>query len=285
MNFSKKFGILALAMLMVLMMAVPAMAAEDPAKDQPKTTPAAELTPATTSGALGTDTTPAAVDTKTTPAAVDTTPAAVDTKDMKDAPDYAKVPAWAVQYMQYCFDKGYVKGDTLGNLNPNGDITRAEAVQTLYSMAGQPTNGAVKVTFTDITGKWYEKSASWAGSVGVYGSEENAVYDGDHKLTRAEMADLFYGYAKAQNKTTVEGGMAMKEAPDYDQVPAGSLEAMTFCYYADIMKGDTEGNLTPNATATRAQFCRMLQSLDEYMTKAETTTGGGVTTPTGGAVK
>ena len=50
--------------------------------------------------------------------------------------------------------------------------------------------------------------------------------------------------------------MAMKEAPDYDSIPAADLEGMTFCYYGKVMTGDQKGNLNPNGQLTRAEFAR-----------------------------
>ena len=50
----------------------------------------------------------------------------------------------------------------------------------------------------------------------------------------------------------------MREAPDYDQIPAWALEGMSFCYYAGVMKGDSQGCLNPNGTATRAELAQIL---------------------------
>ncbi|WP_195279361.1 tyrosine-protein phosphatase [Clostridium sp. J1101437_171009_A5] len=52
--------------------------------------------------------------------------------------------------------------------------------------------------------------------------------------------------------------MAMREAPDYDQIPSWALEGMSFCYYADILKGDSRGYLNPNGAAQRAELAQIL---------------------------
>ena len=54
--------------------------------------------------------------------------------------------------------------------------------------------------------------------------------------------------------------MAMKEAPDYDSIPAADLEGMTFCYYGKVMTGDQKGNLNPNGQLTRAEFAQVLKN-------------------------
>ena len=56
--------------------------------------------------------------------------------------------------------------------------------------------------------------------------------------------------------------MSMKEAPDYDAIPAWALEGMSFCYYAGLMTGDQNGNLNPTANAVRAELATVLMKFD-----------------------
>ncbi len=57
----------------------------------------------------------------------------VDTSGMamQEAPDYASIPADSLEGMTFCFYAGVMTGDQEGNLNPNGQLTRAEFAQVL----------------------------------------------------------------------------------------------------------------------------------------------------------
>ena len=52
---------------------------------------------------------------------------------MESAPDYASIPAENLEGMTFCFYAGVMTGDQKGNLNPDGQLTRAEFAQVLVN--------------------------------------------------------------------------------------------------------------------------------------------------------
>ena len=52
---------------------------------------------------------------------------------MESAPDYASIPAESLDGMTFCFYANVMTGDQAGNLNPNGQLTRAEFAQVLVN--------------------------------------------------------------------------------------------------------------------------------------------------------
>ena len=46
--------------------------------------------------------------------------------------DSEKISAWAVDYIKDCAQKGLIKGDNGGNVNPQSKMTRAEAVTVIW---------------------------------------------------------------------------------------------------------------------------------------------------------
>ena len=52
---------------------------------------------------------------------------------MEGAPDYASIPAESLDGMTFCFYANVMTGDQKGNLNPNGQLTRAEFAQVLVN--------------------------------------------------------------------------------------------------------------------------------------------------------
>ena len=58
---------------------------------------------------------------------------------MESAPDYATIPAESLEGMTFCFYAGVMTGDQKGNLNPTGQLTRAEFAQVLVNFGDLTT--------------------------------------------------------------------------------------------------------------------------------------------------
>ena len=168
---------------------------------------------------------------------------------------------WYAEAQAYVTDKGYMTGTDKG-FEPDGTVDRATVFQTLYNLEGKPTEGIEKAAFNDIEGKWFAPAAHWAGFTGVAAGDENGAFNGERAITRAEIATILARYAAGKGLASTEGGMSMKEAPDYDAIPAWALEGMSFCYYAGLMTGDQNGNLNPTANAVRAELATVLMKFD-----------------------
>ena len=168
----------------------------------------------------------------------------------------------------------YIK-DELGGVvgeqyaNPKGDgritilsataenTTRGAVYQALYELAGKPAV-TEKATFTDVEGKTYADAAAWAEDNGLTNGSGNGLFEGDRAITRAELATALGRYAELTGVTVEEGGMSMREASDYDQIPAWALEGMSFCYYGKLMAADSNGALNPNGAVLTTDLDQIL---------------------------
>lgn len=54
---------------------------------------------------------------------------------MKEAPDYATIPAESLGGMTFCYYGGIIKGDDAGNLTPMGQLTRAQMAQIMVNFS------------------------------------------------------------------------------------------------------------------------------------------------------
>ena len=165
--------------------------------------------------------------------------------------------AWYADAVSYVTAEGIMSGTGKTTFSPAATVTRGMVIQTLYNLAGAPAVDA-KTSFTDLDGKWYGTAAVWAEQEGLAAVPADKTFAGDRTITRAELAVLLSRYAALTGVSSEEGGMAMREAPDYDQIPSWALEGMSFCYYADILKGDSRGYLNPNGAAQRAELAQIL---------------------------
>ena len=174
-------------------------------------------------------------------------------------PDDVKTDVWYTDAVHYVIGEGIMVGAG-GKFNPSGTVTRATVIEMLYKLEGKPAEGLDKAAFNDLEGKWYSNSAHWAAFIGIVKGQADGGFHGDDVITRAELAQIIANYAKYAEITVDTTGMAMKEAGDYDKIPAEYLEGMTFCYYAKLMTGNQSGLLLPGDNLTRDALAQIMFS-------------------------
>lgn len=160
--------------------------------------------------------------------------------------------AWYADAVVNALEKNFLTGTGHGYFAPMGEVTRATLFQILYNMEEKPEAAAA---IADVAGKWYADAVDWAASAGLF---TGTSFGADAVITRAEVAKILADYAAYKGITVDTAGMAMKEAPDYETIPAEYLEGMTFCYYAGLMTGDQAHRLNPGSSLTRAELAQML---------------------------
>ena len=68
---------------------------------------------------------------------------------------------WAYPGIQYCVTHGIMGGMGDGTFAPTGTTTRAQIVQILYNLEGEPVVSGT-TPFTDLTANWYKPAILWA---------------------------------------------------------------------------------------------------------------------------
>ena len=92
---------------------------------------------------------------------------------------------------------------------------------------------------------------------------EHEISDGTKMtsaITREQMITMLYRFAKAQGMDTTQGGMAIREYEDFEEISAYAVEAMTWAVNTGLIRG-TGNRLLPKNTCTRAQAAMMLYRL------------------------
>ena len=158
---------------------------------------------------------------------------------------------WGAEAVDFAVSRELFAGTSATTFAPDTAMTRAMIVTVLARFEGVDTT-------TGST--WYEAGQQWA--------MENGVSDGtnmDASLTREQLATMFYRYAQSKGYDTTQGGMAIREYADFEQISDYAVEAMTWAVNTGLISGTSTTTLSPQGEATRAQVATILMRFIEGM--------------------
>ena len=180
--------------------------------------------------------------------------------DVADAARYAD----AVKYVS---ENGLMTGVSATEFAPDGTATRGQIVTILWRLAGSPVvNYAMR--YADVSGDaWYGEAVRWASAEGVVTGYSESSFAPDDAITREQLAAILYRYAKAQGQGFTGLWYFPLSFTDAGDVSSWADEAMHWCVMKGVLNGTSETELSPKATATRAQLAAILQRFCEKVTK------------------
>lgn len=158
---------------------------------------------------------------------------------------------WGAEAVAFASSRELFAGTSATTFAPDTAMTRAMIVTVLARFEGVDTT-------TGST--WYEAGQQWA--------MENGVSDGtnmDASLTREQLATMLYRYAQSKGYDTTQGGMAIREYADFEQISDYAVEAMTWAVNTGLISGTSTTTLSPQGLATRAQVATILMRFIEGM--------------------
>lgn len=168
--------------------------------------------------------------------------------------------AWYYDAVQYVTQRGLMTGVSDRQFAPNAILSRAQAVQILYALAGGPTVSASN-DFVDVNrGDWYADAVSWATANGVVSGMGKEMFGPNAPLTREQLALILYHYAQVAGYAPHQGGMAIQEFSDSASISGWALEAVQWAVNAGLISGTGDGMLDPDGTATRAQVAQIFMN-------------------------
>lgn len=163
------------------------------------------------------------------------------------------------------FERGLMYGAGMDTFDPIGGMTRAMAITVLYRMSGD--TGSYNNGFTDVgSGTWYENAAAWAAENGISGGVGGGRFAPDSGVTRQQLAVLLYNYAKHMGcDVSVGENTNILSYGDASKISDYACVALQWACAAGIMNGDTNGNLNPQGSATRAEFAAIIERFIELV--------------------
>ena len=168
---------------------------------------------------------------------------------------------WYEEAVRYAYFHNIMEGTSATTFVPNKSLTRAEAVQVLYNLEGQPTVSG-NVSFPDLVYEWYKPAIAWAEQTSVVDGYEDGTFRPDEPVTRQEFAQMLYNYAAYKGYDLSAKG-DLTQFPDGDSVQAWALPAMAWANGNGLINGHDDGTLEPAGTTTRAQAASILMRFDQ----------------------
>lgn len=172
---------------------------------------------------------------------------------------------WFYEAVSYAVENGLMSGMSEDIFAPNTPLTREMLAVVLYNVEGQPESAGVN-PFTDVKADiWYTDAILWANENGIVAGYDNSAYGVGDLITREQFATILYRYAQFKGYDTTQGGMAVREFSDYENISDYARPAMAWAVNAGIMDGMDDGTLMPQGKATRAEAATMLMNFCENM--------------------
>lgn len=180
------------------------------------------------------------------------------------------VPApdnWAHPGIDFCVRGGLMSGVGGGRFAPKATTTRAQVVQILYNLAGEP-KATGTMPFTDLTQDWYKDAVLWAYQTGVVAGTSATTFSPDAPVTREQLAVLLMEYASRVLKPTRTWTPAdLSRFPDNGSVSDWARDALADAVALGLISGTDDGSgtarLSPQGSATREQTAAILTAFCE----------------------
>jgi len=159
-------------------------------------------------------------------------------------------------YAQTALDKlsewGIMRGDDLGNLNPDAFITRAEFVAMINRAYGYTETG--ENSFQDVPeNAWYADDISIARQVGYFNGTSETTAAPDDSLTREQATLLLVKNARMQ---TIPGEVTeFTDGREFGNWSAGYIKA---AYKEGLIAGYPDGTYRPTQPITRGETAQLL---------------------------
>ena len=178
--------------------------------------------------------------------------------------------SWADDGIQYCVTHQLMSGIGNNLFGPKLTTTRAQIVQILYNLEGEPKVSGT-TPFTDLTQDWYQDAILWAYQTGVVAGTSSTTFEPDLPVTREQIAVILMEYVTRVLKLERTWTPAdLSTFPDADSVSDWAKDAMADAVGLGLISGASNGGQTllePQGSATREQVATILMEFCKNVKK------------------
>ena len=178
---------------------------------------------------------------------------------------------WAYPGIQYCVTHKLMSGTGGDKFAPTMTTTRAQIVQILYNLEGEPEVSGT-TPFTDLTQDWYQDAVLWAYQTGVVaGTGDGTTFDPGLPVTREQIAVILMEYTdRILNIKRTWAPADLSGFPDAASVSGWAKDAMADAVALGLISGASNGGqtyLNPQGSATREQVATILMEFCKNVKK------------------
>ena len=177
---------------------------------------------------------------------------------------------WAYPGIQYCVTHQLMSGIGNNLFGPKLTTTRAQIVQILYNLEGEPKVSGT-TPFTDLTQDWYQDAVLWAYQTGVVAGTSSTTFEPDLPVTREQIAVILMEYMTRVLKLERTWTPAdLSIFPDAGSVSDWAKDAMADAVALGLISGASNGGQTylePQGSATREQVATILMEFCKNVKK------------------
>ena len=175
--------------------------------------------------------------------------------------------AWYESAVRYAYFHNIMEGMRETEFAPATALTRAMAAQILYNLEGQPdlSDENLGYPYEDVDAQaWYGNAVYWARIAGVATGYGDGTFQPGDSITRQEVAQMLYNYAKYKGyDLTAEGDLA--QFPDSESVADWAEAAMRWANGNELINGHDDGTIDAAGIGTRAQAASILMKFDQNL--------------------
>lgn len=166
---------------------------------------------------------------------------------------------WYNEGVMYVSENGIMNGVGGNKFEPDTKLKREMLATILWNMEGKPEPKDIAPFLDVMSGEYYSKAIAWASENGIisgYGSE----YGVGEAVTREDFAAILYRYAEYKGYDTTQGGMAVREFADYEEISEYAKAPVAWAVNTGIISGMGNGSVSPKTTTSRGQAAVMLMN-------------------------
>ena len=178
---------------------------------------------------------------------------------------FADVPhgSWYEPAVEFVYQNDIMNGVKADRFDPAVPVTRAQVVQTLYNLAGEPFVVSEN-PFADVAGDaWYAKAVAWAAANGLTTGKSTNRFDPNAPVTREQLVTFACRYAEWAGLELSAASVDLTQYVDANEVSGWAKDFVVRALGSGIIQGKNAETLAPLSTATRAEFAQIFQNLLE----------------------
>ncbi len=169
--------------------------------------------------------------------------------------------AWYAKSISFIAARGITAGTSENTFSPDRTLTRGQFVTMFMKAYGMVPKDKYDHNFKDAGNTYYTNYIGMAKDMGITKGIGDDKFAPDEAITRQDMSVMLYEALKAMNKlpnTYLPTGAS--DYKDTKDIAPYAIDALDYMIKSGVISG-SGNNLSPKATATRAQIAQLLYNL------------------------